>query len=405
MVEQFTAVTISPMVTSSITVAELCRWVDPISPDLSIDSVHDLFNRDESVDALAVVDGRKPCGLIERRQFVGSMARRYWKDLFGRRHCRAFMDDRALVVEAGRTIQAVTFEVLLQPRNVQPATVIVTRAGDYLGMARLADLLYHFAEQQREALAALQAAQQQLIQAEKLSALGNLVAGLAHELNTPLGVSITAASILQSRLAADIGASMDVALRDGEMREALAIIAQNLARATALTERFRRLAAHPDEAAPFEAIAIDTLIADCVTSLKPRLREHKIAVSINCPPALIWTTAAVPFTQIVVNLLANAALHAYTDGGRVTIDVEVRDQLFLSICDFGKGIDPALHTRIFEPFFTTARGRGGTGLGLHVAYSLATRTLGGTLSVVSVGHSGTRFVLTLPPSAASLEVV
>jgi signal transduction histidine kinase len=390
----------------ALTIASLCRWVPPVKAVTLADEVHELFISHDEFEAVAVVESDVPKGIIERRTFIGHISRRYWKDLFGRRSCMAFLSDDALIVDAEESIAEVTFRVLLAKSAIAPTSFIVTRDGRYIGLAQFGDLLQRFAQEQQQALAALTLAQDRLVQAEKLSALGNLVAGLAHELNTPLGVSVTAVSILRDRMR-EVLVGMDSTDETEELNatvsETLDILEKNLHRAVDLTRRFRNLARTGDESVTIEPLDAHAVVNDIALSLRPMLeRQHcHITLAEGGPTQLLSSPAAL--AQVLVILISNAATHAYGPaGGEIALSWRMhQDQLEVVVADRGHGIDVSQHQRIFEPFYTTARARGGTGLGLHIAHRVATQSLRGTLLVESAVGAGARFILTIPDLGAA----
>jgi signal transduction histidine kinase len=261
----------------------------------------------------------------------------------------------------------------------------------------------------RHALDELGRTQGELIEREKLAALGGLVAGLSHEINTPIGVCVTASSHvaelsgrLRTALAAPGGGSPapEVARLLDRVDEATAIIGRNIERASGLVRSFKQVAV--DQTADDErSIELGAYVADVVHSLAAETRRAnlRIAVDAGDRPIVCYTNPGA-IAQILTNLVINAIVHAYKpgEGGRMEIALaeDAADHVALTVRDFGKGMNAATRARVFEPFFTTRRGRGGTGLGLHIAYNLATRSLGGSLQCRSEPGASTEFVLRMP---------
>lgn len=261
------------------------------------------------------------------------------------------------------------------------------------------------------ALVELSRTQRRLIEAEKLSALGHLVAGLAHEVNTPVGNALTSASFLTDR-AAELRARLRApgGFRRGDLEtfldqvdEAAGIVLAAMQRAGSLVQLFKQTAA--DRAGPGRCrFRLDRLLTDFVEANRPLVADAGHALVLDCPDRLEVNSHPVALTQLLTNLLANALAHAFPDGraGRLTLSVseEAPDgRLRLVFADDGVGIPEEALPKVFEPFFTTTRHAGSTGLGLSIAYSLATGTLGGRLAVASAPGEGTRFTLKLPRSA------
>lgn len=258
----------------------------------------------------------------------------------------------------------------------------------------------------------LQDAQAELLAAQKDAAVARMVTGLAHELNTPVGVGLTAASHLQQQ-----AASLGRAYADGLMRrsefeefltrsqEASSIIVDNLQRAADLVSGMRQAAV--DQVTDNKRLVpLKAYLADVLMSLGPRLRERHVAVDFRCPDDLALEVDPGALYRVVSNLVMNAVQHAF-DGmlvGRISIDVAREgDRIALQVRDDGQGMTPEQIERIYEPFYTTARQRGGLGLGLHIVFSLVTRNFGGQITCHSTVGQGTSFRILLPVEAPTHE--
>jgi len=250
--------------------------------------------------------------------------------------------------------------------------------------------------------------QQQLFDAEKHAALNRLVAGIAHEVNTPLGVALTAGSHLaeEARRLETLLASGNIRRSEldafvEECRESLGIIEFNLDRAASLVRGFKQISVDQSSEAR-RCFALGDYIADILLSLRPQLKRTRIEVRVDCPPAVVIDSYPGAFSQVLANLVMNSLAHGFTDGeaGRIDIDVSMHDDgVRLRYADNGRGIEPAHLSQIFDPFFTTNRQGGGSGLGLHIVYNLVTRKMGGQVHCESAPGAGVRFVLELPLSA------
>ncbi len=251
----------------------------------------------------------------------------------------------------------------------------------------------------------MQQAQEQLVQSEKMAALGQLVAGVAHEINTPVGVGMTAATHLQESVRAFREAYASGRITRSEMErflqvaeESASILAANLSRAADLIGSFKQIAV--DRASGDErTFALAEYIQELLLSLKPRFKHTNHRVVVDCPAEITMYGSPGAFSQILTNLVLNSLTHGFEgrDAGTVTIRVRRQeDSIELECSDDGVGIPPENLNRIFDPFFTTKRGRGGSGLGLHIVYNLVTRTFGGRIRVQSVLGGGVTFTLTFP---------
>lgn len=262
------------------------------------------------------------------------------------------------------------------------------------------------------ALVELRRTQADLIQAEKLASLGQIVAGVAHEINTPLGVALTTATALEGEVER-LGASVtEGRILRSELTRSLArldegarLVHVNLARAADMVQSFKRVAADQtsEERRRFE---MGEWLRELLTSLGPALRKRGHEVETRCPPDLVLDTYPGALAQVLTNLVMNSVDHAFAPGqsGRITIAIERRGPRHLRIVfgDDGRGIARDSAGKIFEPFFTTARERGNTGLGLHIVFNLVTARLGGKIELDQSGGAGrgARFVIDLPLSAA-----
>jgi signal transduction histidine kinase len=255
-------------------------------------------------------------------------------------------------------------------------------------------------------LAELKETQSNLIQAEKLASLGQLVAGVAHEINTPLGVALTTSTALErevARLEAQVsGGRISKSEFTGSLArltEGSKLLLSNLSRAIDLVYSFKQVAA--DQASgERRQFDLKTWLDELLTSLGPVLRKSGHQVVVTCPPDLVLDTYPGSLAQVLTNLVMNALVHAYPPGvtGILTITASHSRSgtLRLSFADDGRGISPQNLAKIFDPFFTTGRERGSTGLGLHIVYNLVTARLQGTIDVDSTPGRGTTFTVELP---------
>lgn len=255
----------------------------------------------------------------------------------------------------------------------------------------------------------LQTTQAELIQAEKMAALGQLVAGVAHEINTPVGNALLAASVLNNETgfltqAFDQGGLKRSALVSylQTAQESSGLILQNLHGAAALIQNFKQVAVDQTshEQREFQIIPY---IESVLTNLEPKLKQTRHRVTVSGDAALKTTSYPGALSQVATNFVMNSLLHAYQPGeaGQLKFNVtQQQDRIILEYTDDGCGIPVEDQPKIFEPFFTTGRDRGGSGLGLHIVHNLVTQTLGGTVSCQSEVAVGTRFKLQLPLTLA-----
>ncbi|MDX1978284.1 MAG: CHASE2 domain-containing protein [Pseudanabaenaceae cyanobacterium bins.68] len=263
------------------------------------------------------------------------------------------------------------------------------------------------AEQQLQTtLNNLRLAQNQLIESEKMAALGNLVAGVAHEINTPIGNSILAASTLavESKHFMDLmagGVLKRSQIREyvDVLQESCEIILSNLHRAGDLVKSFKQVAVDRSSA-NVRGFGVKAYLEDILLSLEPQLKKTPHWITIVGDDEVVITSDPGAFSQIITNLVLNSITHAYPEGNRSgSLEFELVKQppnLILYYRDDGCGIPPDHLDKIFHPFFTTARDRGGSGLGLHIVYNLVTQSLMGKIEVQSEVGKGTEFKLILP---------
>lgn len=266
-------------------------------------------------------------------------------------------------------------------------------------------------EQAETALRELQAAQETLIQSEKMAALGSLVAGIAHEINTPIGITLTAASLLQEKISL-IGRAFDSGtLRKPEFRtfianttEIIDLMLSNIHRAAELIQSFKQVAVDQasEERRTFD---LKAYINEVMRSLSVRIRKSSVNIEIEGPEDVLIDSYPGALSQILTNLVINALLHAYRDRDngtlRIEFNVENNGYISLRFSDDGCGIAEEHRPRIFDPFFTTNRSGGGSGLGLHIVYNLVTRTLHGQIIVESQPGCGTAFILHFPQKVST----
>ncbi|CAN7691593.1 ATP-binding protein [Pseudorhodoferax sp. LjRoot39] len=264
----------------------------------------------------------------------------------------------------------------------------------------------------------LRSARSELVRAEKMAALGSLVAGVAHELNTPLGNGVMAVSAMGDATRS-FQAALQSGLRRDDLRQLVDSIAQgtdiagrNLRRAAELVHSFRQAAA--DQAgAQRRSFELAEVVHEMVVSLQPTFARQPWRVEVDVPATgLRMDSYPGALGQALGNLIQNAVLHGF-DGRshgtvRITAGALSDQRIWLHVVDNGRGIAAEHLNRIFDPFMTTRMGRGGTGLGLHISYNAIVNLLGGTLTVDSVLGQGACFAMRLPvqaPRPAGSEVV
>ncbi|OOE78288.1 ATP-binding protein [Salinivibrio sp. ML198] len=262
----------------------------------------------------------------------------------------------------------------------------------------------------QESMEHLKAAQEQLVESEKLAALGSLVAGVAHEVNTPLGIAVTASSVIK-----DITHTLNQAFEEQtltstqfaslikQVNDSVVMLEHNLKRATHLIRDFKQTAVDQVSEALTEFDVKQTIDA-LVASLHPETRKIPVTPEVSGEPDILMYSLPGVITQVVSNLVMNSINHAFdeTDNPKITIEFERQgDHLYLCYQDNGCGVEQSLHHRIFEPFYTSKRGRGGSGLGLNLVFNLVKQKLGGELQFESAPGQGVKFMFLIPLSLSS----
>ena len=256
--------------------------------------------------------------------------------------------------------------------------------------------------------AELEAAQEKLVESEKMAALGNLVAGIAHEVNTPLGIALTSVSNCKEELKGiyrdfENDELTEQGFKDFEAicSEGLNLAETSLMRAANLVQDFKRTSAD-QTSLEIEEIALDEYIPRVCNPLKPMLRKEQVELSIDVTPKLVITTCPGIIAQLLTNLISNAQRHAFgpsvnNDVNRVSVSCSKNAKgIVISVQDNGKGIPEALHKKVFEPFYTTARDKGGTGLGLNILYNLVRQKFNGEIDLTSTPGEGTKVTVCIP---------
>ncbi len=256
----------------------------------------------------------------------------------------------------------------------------------------------------------LRHAMTRIAQSEKLASLGSLVAGVAHELNTPLGNARTVASALNDRVR-----EFHCELASGNLRksalgsfveasaDAAALIERNLCRAVDLLGNFKQVAVDQTSMRR-RAFDLRQIIDEVLSTLQPKLRKHPCRIDVDVPAGIGLDSYPGPLEQVLTNFILNSLIHGFEgrEGGVIAIAAEMRgDEVLLDYRDDGAGMDELAASRAFDPFYTTRLGQGGSGLGLYIVHNLVTGALGGSITLSTTHGQGVRFTLLLPCAAPS----
>ncbi len=244
-----------------------------------------------------------------------------------------------------------------------------------------------------------------LVQTEKIIALGSLVAGVAHEINTPVGVAVTATSKMDSKTKkfSKFYKSNELTKYDldnylASMQEGLSITFKNLERASELIQSFKQVAVDQssEEKRKFK---LCEYLNETLISLKPKFKNKNYIINLNCNMNLELNSYAGVYSQIFTNLILNSIIHGFKNlnSGEINIDILIKNlNLIIEYKDNGVGIDENNLKKVFEPFFTTNRENGGSGLGMHIVYNLITQKLNGKIDFKSEKNRGIEFLIIIP---------
>ena len=261
-----------------------------------------------------------------------------------------------------------------------------------------------------EALQTLQTAQRELVESEKLASLGRLVAGVAHELNTPLGNALTVVSALDDRyrqlegmLAGSVPmrrSTLEELVRD--TRRGQDILQRNVQKAADLVRDFKQVAI--DQTADLRRdFDLGKVVEDVLVMVEPSFKHTPFVIETDLRHGLMMNSYPGALGQVLTNLLMNALVHGFEgiERGRVMVRCAPLNETEaeLSVTDDGRGMDESVRRRIFDPFFTTKLGTGGSGLGMHIVHSIVTNVLGGQIEVRSTPGEGTQMLMRLPLTA------
>ena len=253
----------------------------------------------------------------------------------------------------------------------------------------------------------LQQTRDELVRNEKMASLGRMVAGFAHELNTPVGIALGSISHNDETLQKINTLLRQEDVSEHDLRQLLAQLQQggalalsNLQRAATLVQRFKRSSIDQSSEQP-RVFRLRELIDDVVFSLHGQLAKSAVTVDVDCPEALVLNSVPGLLDQLLSNLLQNSLQHGFADGTRaghihIAADTDRPGHLHLVYTDDGGGLSAEAAQRMFEPFFTTRRGQGGSGLGMFICYNIVTAQLHGTIRVASQSGAGIRFDIAFP---------
>jgi signal transduction histidine kinase len=419
------------------TVGDLALWRCPIDAATTGRAIDRRLAANPDLPGLIVQVPGLIGALLSRRRFLECMSRPYSRELYNDRPVTLLLrqiKDEALILEATEPVHAATERALSRPIDIayEPALVrfadgelkllgidVLLRAQSHiLALANTAkDALLgevrRYADQLESTLSQLQQAQDRLVQSEKMAALGQLVAGVAHEINTPIGIALTAASHLEEKTRGLIklfeSGTMkrsDLQAFTGASLESAQLVTANINRAAQLIQSFKQVAVD-QTSEQRRAFELRGYLGEVLTSLHPEIRKRHHEVTVVCAEGITLRGFPGALSQIITNLVMNAMLHAFDkdQAGHIEIKAKTRGDLVkLRVTDDGRGIPSEIRSKIFDPFFTTRRGEGGTGLGLHIVFNLIEKTLRGRIRCDSEVGRGTSFTVSFPIEAPDADM-
>ncbi|KTF11689.1 sensor histidine kinase [Pseudoalteromonas sp. H105] len=251
----------------------------------------------------------------------------------------------------------------------------------------------------------LNIAQERLVGSEKMAALGGLVAGITHDINTPVGIGVTATSFLQERLVQIEAAYKDKTLSPkaleefiNDAKQSTSLLTSNLDRASELVASFKQIAVDQASEA-VRTINFKEYLGEVIRSLHPKIKNTSHHINLDCPEELTLNLPAGAISQIFTNLIMNSLIHGFDGIENGIIDIIIKDDDNHVVIDFkdnGNGVSEQQLEKLFDPFFTTKRDQGGSGLGTHITFNLVKQTLSGDIDVSSSPGNGLHYHISFP---------
>ena len=331
--------------------------------------------------------------IVEVRHADG---RHLWVSIFGR-----------FIVEPTRTIVVTTLFDITEHKHAQlEIESLNTRLEDRV-LQRTEQLQVANADLSR-ALITIEQTRDSLVQSEKLASLGALVAGVAHELNTPIGNGLTVASAMEEKVRSFAVAAQAPMQRSTlltfieESRLASELLVRSLTRAATLVSGFKQVAVD-QTSSQRRKFDLRVLLDEVIMTMSPATRRAKCSIVLSVEPVYELDSFPGPLIQVMTNLINNALVHAFAPGTNACIEITAHtdeaDYISIRVQDNGRGIEPAHVKHLYDPFFTTRLGQGSSGLGLHIVHNIVTGALGGRIEVHTALGQGTGFVIDLPLTA------
>jgi signal transduction histidine kinase len=389
------------------TIGELRLWEQAVDANALVADVENCFLANPDLPACMIRQDGRVLALLSRRRLLAELSKPLGRDVYIKRPIQlllAAFDTEPLTLPADLPVSEAVERALSRPGERAYEPVLVARK-DAQGVIEVDLLMRRLTNELRTTLQSLEQARDRLVQSEKMAALGQLVAGVAHEINTPVGVALTAATYLGERTTEFARLFSENQIKRSDLQayveladESAKLLNYNIQRAAGLIKSFKQVAV--DQASEqHRGFELKSYLEQLIASLAPEVRKAGHNLSLDCPDGIEMASFPGALAQVLSNLVANSIAHAYDKGAHGTIALSAKNQgetVELTVTDNGKGIPKENLARIYDPFFTTKRGEGGSGLGLHIVFNIVTETLRGHIDCRSSVGSGTSFTATIP---------
>jgi len=298
-------------------------------------------------------------------------------------------------------------ELQQQKYELEKQKIVLTDEVD-LRRSTEKELITKQAESQRY-IDELKLAQERLVGTEKMAALGGLVAGITHDINTPIGIGVTAVSFLEERLNKLESAYAEKTLSPkaleefiNEAKQSTSLLTTNLDRASDLIASFKQIAVDQASEA-VRTINFKDYVNEVIRSLHPKLKKTSHTINLQCPDDLVLNLPAGAISQIFTNLIVNSLIHGFEGKDNGVMDINITSDetnLTINYKDNGNGVTAEQLEKLFNPFFTTKRDEGGSGLGTHIMFNLVKQTLSGSIEATSEPGQGLHYFIQFPKNMA-----
>ena len=298
-------------------------------------------------------------------------------------------------------------ELQQQKYELEKQKIVLTDEVD-LRRSTEKELITKQAESQRY-IDELKLAQERLVGTEKMAALGGLVAGITHDINTPIGIGVTAVSFLEERLNKLESAYAEKTLSPkaleefiNEAKQSTSLLTTNLDRASDLIASFKQIAVDQASEA-VRTINFKDYVNEIIRSLHPKLKKTSHTINLQCPDDLVLNLPAGAISQIFTNLIVNSLIHGFEGKDNGVMDINITSDetnLTINYKDNGNGVTAEQLEKLFNPFFTTKRDEGGSGLGTHIMFNLVKQTLSGSIEATSEPGQGLHYFIQFPKNMA-----